>query len=119
MAQQERLVVSGLFGPTGMLHACRVADRQLRRELRQTLKPVGEAVRSEAAIRAAPKNRRTAAGYRVRVRQTGIFVEQSQRKTTGRHPQWGGYQMRHFLLPAQRDKEAETMRVLAEKTNEI
>lgn len=43
---------------------------------------------------------RSATGFKVRVRQRGVEVEQSLRKTTGLHPEWGAVQMRHGLLPA-------------------
>ncbi len=57
----------------------------------------GGAARSGAELRNAV---RSAAGFRVRVRQRGVEVEQSLRKTTGLHPEWGGVQMKHALLPA-------------------
>ncbi len=43
---------------------------------------------------------RSAGGFKTRVRQRGVEVEQSLRKTTGMHPEWGKTQMRHGLLPA-------------------
>lgn len=49
---------------------------------------------------------RSAAGFKVRVRQRGVEVEQSLRKTTGAHSWWGAAQMKHGLLPALYDSEA-------------
>ncbi len=43
---------------------------------------------------------KSASGFKVRVRQRGVEVEQSLRKTTGLHPEWGKTQMKHGLLPA-------------------
>ncbi len=50
---------------------------------------------------------RSASGFKVRVRQRGVEVEQSLRKTTGRHPEWGSVQMRRGLLPALYGAETE------------
>ena len=50
-----------------------------------------------------------AAGYKVRVRQSGVAVQQSLRKTTGKRPDYGALQMRRALLPALDANEAETM----------
>jgi hypothetical protein len=114
MAQGATIEVKGVFGAGGILQATYRADRQLRTEMGRALEPVGELVRSDAAARAAPIDARTAAGYRVRVRQRGITVEQSLRKTTGKHPQYGAYQMTHMLIPALRDNEEATMRRMNE-----
>jgi hypothetical protein len=114
-----KIVTRGVFGAGGILQACYRADRQLRRDMGQALRPVGERVRADAAARIAAKSARSAAGYRVRVRQRGVAVEQSLRKTTGKHPQWGGYQMTHALLPARRDNYDETVRALVEATDRI
>jgi hypothetical protein len=88
------------------------AEKEQARATRETFRKVGEVVRRDAAGRIAHKSPRSARGYKVRVRQRGIAVEQSLRKTTGRHAQWGTYQMRHALLPALRTREDETMREL-------
>src|SRR5215831_3188478 len=93
-----------------LVKASYLADRQLRRQMRDTFRQVGEPVRSEAAIRFAAVDARSARGYRVRVRQTGVIVEQSLRRTTGKHPEYGKLQMKRALLPALRDEEPETMR---------
>jgi hypothetical protein len=59
---------------------------------------------------ACPPSTRSAAGYKVRVRQRGVAVEQSLKRTTGLHPEWGAYQMRHALLPALDETAPETDR---------
>lgn len=94
---QEALVVRG-YQP--LLRALRNADRDTKREVRAALRDVGEVVRVEAVKLLDPVAPLSAAGYRVRVRQRGVAVEQSLRKTTGLHPEWGDYQMRRVLLPA-------------------
>lgn len=50
---------------------------------------------------------KSASSFKVRVRQRGVEVEQSLRKTTGAHPEWGKTQMKHGLLPALFGSEAE------------
>lgn len=82
------------------MRAYQQADKDSRKELRVALKHVGETVQRDAVRLMSPINSRTAAGYKIRVRQRGVAVEQSLRKTTGAHPEWGSYQMRHALLPA-------------------
>jgi hypothetical protein len=42
----------------------------------------------------------SATGYKVKVRARGVDVEQTKRRTTGLHPEYGGAQMRHGLEPA-------------------
>ena len=97
MAQGAILQVKGY---TELLRAFTAADRNSRKELRDTLRKVGDVVRVEAVQRISPISAKSAAGYRTRVRQRGVAVQQSLRKTTGVHGEWGSYQMRHGLLPA-------------------
>jgi hypothetical protein len=75
------------------------ADRETKRDARRILARAGQAIEQDAAARIAPKDARSASGYRTSVRQRGIVVRQSLRKTTGLHPEWGAYQMRHGLIP--------------------
>jgi len=87
-------------------------EKQERAAVRKVLRQAGDAVKQDAAGRIAPKDGKTAAGYRVYVRQRGVAVEQSLRKTTGAHPGWGAYQMRRALVPAALDKQDETERAI-------
>jgi hypothetical protein len=70
-----------------------------RRYVRATLRKAGESVRS-AQWRFDRYDARSARGYRIRVRQRGIAVEQSLRKTTGKHPEFGALQMKRALVPS-------------------
>jgi type VI protein secretion system component VasK len=106
----ETLAVKGY---RDLLRALRDADRETRLAVRATLLHAGEATRAGAAARITAKNAKTAGGYRVRVRQRGVAVEQSLRKSTGIHPEWGAYQMRHALLPALAANAEETDRRMA------
>ena len=106
-------------GYTELLQAFRAADRDQRKELRDTLRKVGDVVRVDAVQRFSPINARTAGGFRTRVRQRGVAVEQSLRKTTGAHPEWGSYQMRHALLPALMTREDDTERAMEQAMDEM
>jgi hypothetical protein len=57
-------------------------------------------VRARASELFSRYDGRSAAGYKVRVRARGVAIEQSLRRTTGEHPQFGSLQMRTALLPA-------------------
>jgi hypothetical protein len=85
--------------------ALRVYNTDLSKKLRKELKEVGLIVQVEARLRFQRYSPRSAAGYKVRVRQRGVSVEQSLRKTTGLRPDWGSLQMRTALLPALVTKE--------------
>jgi hypothetical protein len=95
------------------------ADRTTRSEMRTVLRQVGDLVRTDAAGRFAHYDAKSAAGYRTRVRQRGIAVEQSLRKTTGRHPEFGRLQMREALIPALDENEDDTVRRMEEALDKV
>lgn len=70
------------------------ADRNSKKEIRAEFKEVGEIARAEWTERFSSVDERSARGYRTRVRQRGVEVEQSLRKVTGKHPEYGALQMR-------------------------
>jgi hypothetical protein len=82
------------------MRACSVAPREARKEVRLVLREAGDVVRRDATDRFETYSTKSAHGYRTVVRQRGITVEQSLRKTTGNNPGWGAKQMRTALLPA-------------------
>ena len=82
----------------------------LKDELREGLKKAAEPVRQEAAALFQRYDARSAAGYRVAVRARGVSVEQSRRRTTGQHPEFGALQMRRALLPALASREEQVLR---------
>jgi hypothetical protein len=108
-----------LDGYTEFQKACREAPKETQKQVRESFRKVGRSVERGASGRIAPKNARTAAGYRTRVRQRGIAVEQSLRKTTGAHPEWGGYQMRHALIPSLDENEPRMIRDLEDAMGEV
>lgn len=93
-----------------LLRACDRAGKESKKEVRGSLRAAGEIVRVDAAERFASVDPRSALGYRVRVRQTGVGVEQSLRRTTGLHPEFGRLQMRDALIPALESKADEVVR---------
>ena len=90
-----------------LIKASREVPKAMGVEVRGAFGEVGEIVRADATPRFAKYSVRSAAGFRVVVRQRGVSVEQSLRKTTGLHPEWGKLQMRKALLPALRHSEPE------------
>jgi hypothetical protein len=88
-----------------------------RAATREALESVGEIVRLAGArdlvqYKASKYGRpqdaqMSASSFKVRVRQRGVEVEQSLRKTTGLHPEWGRTQMKHGLIPALYQSELE------------
>lgn len=77
------------------LRATDRAGKDSKKEVRSTLRQVGEVVRVEWTREFALRyDARSAAGYRTRVRQRGVSVEQSLRKTTRKRPDYGRLQQR-------------------------
>jgi hypothetical protein len=97
-------------GYAQLMRAFARANKESRRYIRETLKEVGFAVQRDAVRRMSPISSKSAAGYKVSVRQRGVEVRQSLRKTTGRHPEFGALQMVRVLLPALADNEVRTER---------
>jgi hypothetical protein len=113
------MAVLAVKGYREMMVAFAHADASTKRDGRKILAGAGEAIRRDAASRIAPKGGRSAAGLRTGVRQRGIFVRQGLRKTTGLHPEWGAYQMRHGLIPARQEQMPQTMRALERAMDQI
>lgn len=102
-----------------MMRALALADKGSRKAVRDELRNAGEDVRTGAAVRFARYDARSAAGYRTRVRQRGIAVEQSIRKTTGKHPEFGALQMRKALVPSLYANEDNTVHAVEEALDRI
>ncbi len=82
----------------------RKIDKGLAKEVRDGLREGGDIVRVEASSRFTRYDARSAAGYKTRVRQRGVAVEQSIGRTTGKRPDFGRLQMDRALEPALEDK---------------
>jgi hypothetical protein len=89
-----------VHGHRELIKALRTMDKDVAKGIREELRSAGQIVQREAASLLAPVSPRSAAGYRVRVRQRGVAVEQSIGRTTGEHPEFGALQMREALLPS-------------------
>lgn len=98
----ETLVVKGL---RDFLRACDRAGKESKKEVRGAFRKVGDIVKVDAAERFLGYDARSAAGFRTVVRQRGVSVEQTLRKTTGLRPDFGALQMSKALLPALNEKE--------------
>jgi hypothetical protein len=99
--------------------AFRKVNRDLSKELRAELKQVGEVVRADATSRFAGIDPRSAAGYKVRVRQRGVAVEQSLRRVTGLRGDYGALQMRRALLPSMESEEDKVVRGLEDMLDRL
>ena len=95
------------------------AEKSTKRVVHAKLREAGDVVREDARRRFERYDTRSASGYRIRSRVGGIFVEQSLRKTTGRHPEYGALQMRVALEPALDAKAGEVERRLEQALDEL
>jgi hypothetical protein len=95
------------------------ADRKTQRAARDEIRKAGEHVRLDAGRLFATTDRKSAAGYRVRVRQRGVAVEQSLRRTTGHHPNYGGLQMGRALIPALEANEQQTLSAIEQALDRV
>jgi hypothetical protein len=113
---RETVAVRGL---TELIRDFKHLDKPVKTRLRQSLRDVGDVVKQDAATRFSSTDSRSAAGYKTRVRQRGVAVEQSIRKTTGKHPEYGSLQMRKALLPALMSNEQDMHRELERTLDRI
>lgn len=94
------------------LTACDNAGKDSKKFVRAALRQSGEIVKRDATAKFGRYDARTASGYRVVVRRTGVVVEQSIRRTTGLRPDFGALQMQRALVPALTENEEATEREL-------
>jgi hypothetical protein len=99
-------------GLSQLVKALHEIQPAIESEFNAELKAIGEVVASDAARRfaglpahgspaTAASYRRTASGFKSRVRAGGrVTVEQTRRRKTGRRGDYGGLMMRRALLPA-------------------
>ena len=116
MPQRETFRVVGY---QEFMRATARADKDTKRYVREAFRKVGDSVRLDAVQRFAQYDARSAAGYRTRVRQRGVAVEQSLRKTTGKRGDYGALQMRRALLPALAENQAATEQAFEHAVDQI
>lgn len=104
---EEAVRVEGL---SDLLRALQVVGGEVQSAVVDELRSIGQRVRDDASWKFDRYSTRSAAGYRVVVRQRGVSVEQQLRKTTGRRGDYGALQMREALLPALNDRANEIER---------
>jgi len=101
------------------VRAANRTSRAARKEIKDAFRDVGEVVRVDAADRFSAYDERTASGFRVRVRERGVAIEQSIGRTTGTRPDFGGIQMSKALIPAGEAKEDEIDDRMGEALDDI
>jgi hypothetical protein len=82
------------------LRAAAKASKETRAVVRTEFGKIAEPVRADATSRMSVIDARSAAGFRVAVRQRGVAVEQRIKRTTGKRGDYGSLQMRRALMPA-------------------
>ena len=114
--RQETVRVEGL---RDFLRDTAKAEKETKKKVRDRLKEAGDVVREEASRLFAPVSAKTADGYRVRARVSGVHVEQSLRKTTGLRPDYGALQMRRALVPVLIAKEDDVQREMEKAADDL
>lgn len=116
MPQGFTLRVEGL---REFLYATDRAGKEVKRDVRNTLRKAAEPVRDEARQTVAGYDADVAAGLRIYVRATGtVSVEQSQRRTTGLRGDFAAKQ-RLDLEDAAGNHEEETVKALEDAMERI
>lgn len=95
------------------------AEKDTKKVVNKRLAVAGEIVREEGARRFVDINPKSASKFRVSVRQTGIYVQQGLRKTTGLRSDYGSLQMTRALLPALQEKEGEVRGEMVKAADEL
>lgn len=114
--RRETVKVEGL---REFLRATNKAEVSTKKKVRDRLKEAGDVVREDASRRFSPVSAKTAGGYRVRARVTGVYVEQSLRKTTGTRADYGALQMRRALVPALESKAGDVEREMEKAAEDL
>lgn len=91
------------------MKATQTAEKESKRYVRGTFRSVGDVVKESAVLKLSSISSRSAAGYKTRVRQRGVAVEQALPRTTGQRGDWGATQMRKALLPALNENEEKVL----------
>lgn len=100
---------------TGLREFIRASDRagkETKTFVRDEFRPVGELVRAPVARDYLSLSEKTATGFRTIVRQRGVTVEQTRRKTTGKRRDWALRQTEDLRRVGEADH---TQREIAER----
>ena len=101
------------------VRAANKAEKSTKKVVHAKLREAADIVRQDAKQRFERYSVKSASGYRIRSRVGGVFVEQSLRKTTGSHPEWGRTQMVKALEPALDARSAQVERRLEQAMDEL
>jgi hypothetical protein len=111
---------------TVRVHGLRQLQRDFRRlskdltkEVREGLRKAADPVRVEATALLEPVNAYSAAGYKIRVRQRGVALEQSRRRTTGLRPDYAKLQFARAMAPAIERKEEFVVKGLEDALDDL
>lgn len=115
MPQSQTIKVKGL---REFQRDVRKAEKDTRKRTRDGLKRAGEPVRDEWRRTFAPIHEFSASKLRIRSTQSGVFVDQPLRKTTGTRPDFGRLQQRYGEQALDR-KADEAERILAREINDL
>lgn len=99
-------------GYSDLIRTLNYLGGDIKKEVKAEIRKAGEGTKRDAMLRAAAAgwSAKTVSGYRVVVRMRGVAVEQSRRRTTGKHRKFGGVQMRKALIPARNANFAQALR---------
>ena len=102
------------------MRAASKAEKSTKGVIKERLGKAAEPVRDEARRDFERYDSGSASGFKVRVwgRGYGVFVEQSRRRTTGQHPEFGSLQVK-TLLGALDKKSAQVERELEKGVDEL
>ena len=119
-------------GYTEVVKGLGAVDKATRKAVRADLRHIGDDVKEGSQARltayaathhttpgARASYARTASRIRTIVRQRGVSVEQTLRKTTGLHKEFGALQMRDALVPSLEANEEKTKVAVTESLDRI
>ena len=101
------------------MRALNKAEKETKGRVHKKLREAADVVREDAATRFSVYSPKSAAGFRIRSRIGGVFVEQKLRKVTGQHPEWGSLQMDRALEPALDARSREVEAKLEQALDEL
>jgi hypothetical protein len=88
------------------------ADKDQKKILKKRFEKVGDIVKEEGRSRFSGIDAGSAAGFQVKTLVSGVKVQQSRRKTTGKRGDYGALQMSRALIPALDAKQPQVIEEL-------
>lgn len=94
-----------LTGYREFMRATAKAEKGAKRVIRQRMRVAGDIVKRAQMVRMAPVDGPSAAGYRTKVRQSGITVEQTLGRTTGKRGDFAAMQKRRLARSSEENRD--------------